>query len=102
MVLRRIGVLSLAKVLAVIYAGIGLVVGGMLSMFAVLGGIAGASRDAASGVVGLLIGVGAIFFAPIFYGVMGFLGGLLTAALYNGASSLMGGLELDLDPGTGS
>ncbi|HSL84069.1 MAG TPA: hypothetical protein VLF66_14955, partial [Thermoanaerobaculia bacterium] len=45
---------------------------------------------------GLLFGVGAVVLLPIFYGLMGFLAGLLTAALYNLAARVVGGLELEL------
>ena len=41
-------------------------------------------------------GVAAILILPILYGLLGFLGGMLTAALYNLVSGLAGGLEVDI------
>lgn len=96
MVLRRIGVLSLGKVLGVLYAGLGLLFGGLFSLFSLLGAAIGATQDAGGAAFAFLFGVGAIVFMPLFYGLIGFIGGLLTALLYNVAAGITGGLELDL------
>jgi hypothetical protein len=42
------------------------------------------------------MGVGAVIFFPIFYGVMGFVASLVGAWLYNIAAGIMGGIELDV------
>jgi len=46
----------------------------------------------------LFLGAGALVFAPIFYGIFGFITGLLYALFYNIVAALVGGLELNLQP----
>jgi hypothetical protein len=107
MILKRIGVLSGAKVFGAVYAGMGLVIGCIFSLFAMLqGAILGATSDLGGmgGAFGMLFGVGAIILFPIFYGLMGFLGGALGAFIYNLVSGFVGGLELTMaeKPGVGA
>jgi hypothetical protein len=45
-----------------------------------------------------MFGVGAIIFLPLFYGVLGLIGGALGAALYNLFAGLFGGIELETQP----
>lgn len=104
MILKRIGVLSLARVLGGLYAAIGLIVGvifSLASMLGALGGLAastGANTDEAAGaliaLIPLLFGVGAIVFFPLFYGLMGFAGGALAALLFNLLAGVFGGIEM--------
>jgi len=95
--ITRIGVLSLAKMLAVLYAFLGLLFGGILSLFSVMGAAmgGGASGDS-GGVVALLFGVGAVIILPIVYGCLGFVGGLIVAPIYNIVAGVMGGLEIEM------
>jgi len=97
MTLRRIDPLSLAKVGGLLYALIGLLIGALISLFAVAGAMS-IAQDASDEFVGLVFGVGAIFVLPVFYGAMGFVGGLLSAFLYNLAAKFVGGVVLDLEP----
>jgi hypothetical protein len=100
MVIKRIGVISCAKVMAVLYAGIGLVIGGLYALFALIGGGAmmasGASEGAVGGGVMMGLGLAMVVIAPIVYGLLGFLGGLLTAWLYNLAAGFAGGIEIEV------
>lgn len=48
--------------------------------------------------MGLLFGVGSVIFLPIFYGVLGFVFGLLTALLYNLVARFVGGIEVEVEP----
>jgi hypothetical protein len=105
MILQRIGVLSGAKVFGAVYAGMGLVVGCIFSLFAMLqGAIMGAASEfgGMGGAFGMLFGVGAIVLFPIFYGVLGFLVGALGAFIYNLVSGFVGGLELTMAEKPGS
>lgn len=98
MIIRRIGVLSLAKMLGALYGIVGLIFGVIVALFSLVGaGVGLVNEDAASGIFGAMFGVGAVILLPIFYGVMGFLGGALMAFLYNLVSGVAGGLELDVD-----
>ena len=72
-VIKRIGVLSAAKINGIIMLVLGLVIGvfyGVLMMFA--------------------------GFAPFLYGLMGFLGGAAGAFIYNVAVKHVGGIELEI------
>ena len=43
---------------------------------------------------GILFGIGSIITIPIFYGVMGFIFGMITAFIYNLVAGWIGGLEI--------
>lgn len=45
----------------------------------------------------MLFGVGAIIAVPVFYGIMGFIGGIIMAMLYNLTTGLIGGLEIEVE-----
>ena len=91
MVINRIGPLSAGKVAAVLYAGFGLIFGGIFSLVSMLGGFA--SEDAGGAMFGALFGVGAIVLLPILYGCMGFITAVVGAWLYNIAAGVAGGVE---------
>ena len=93
----RIGVLSLAKMLAVVYAFLGLFIGGVISLFSVMGAAMGrAAGGESGGAVALLFGAGAVIILPVFYGCIGFVGGLIVAPLYNLVAKVVGGIEIEL------
>lgn len=97
MVLNRVGPLSAGKLMAVLYALFGLIIGALMTLMAVMGG--GGSDPAAAdamGALGPMMGVGAIVILPILWGIFGFIGGLIGAFLYNIAAKIGGGVELDL------
>jgi hypothetical protein len=96
MTITRVGPLSVAKVAGILYVGIGLVFGCVVSAFAMIGGFAASAADAdGAGPMAALFGVGAIIFLPIFYGVLGFVGSLIMAWLFNLAAGLTGGIQVD-------
>jgi hypothetical protein len=45
--------------------------------------------------VGMLFGAGSIIILPICYGIIGFIGALLSAFIYNIAAKVTGGVEVD-------
>jgi len=99
MIVKRIGAMSLARITGLIYAGLGLVIGALFAMFAVLGGALGTVFGWSDGgpFVGIFLGAGAIVTLPILYGFFGFVGGLLIAFLYNLVAGSIGGLQLDVE-----
>jgi len=99
MIVKRVGPLSVAKNAAVLYAVLGLIVGGMFSLAAMAGafGAAGGENSGVAAGVAGLIGVGAIVIAPIFYACIGFIGAIIACALYNVVASMVGGIELDVE-----
>ena len=96
MVIRKVGIGSAVKVGGVLYALLGLVIGLCVALFAMLGlGLAAAQNDAPAW-FGPFFGVGAIIVLPIFYGVMGAIGGAVMGALYNLVAGITGGLEVEV------
>jgi hypothetical protein len=92
MIVQRIGVLSVGKMMGLTYAIIGFIPGVIVSLAA----LAGAGLGGGGGGAGLLFGVGAVIILPIFYGGIGFVGGIISAAIYNALVSVVGGIEIDL------
>ena len=97
MVLRSIGVLSCGKVLGTMYAAMGLIIGGIFSLLSMAGVAAGqANPEQPDGAVpAAIMGVGAVILLPILYGLMGFIGGIISAAIYNFIAAVVGGIELN-------
>ena len=97
MVIRKVGIGSVVKVSGVLYALLGLVIGFCFALFALVGfGAAAAANDEMPSWFGSLFGIGAIIILPIFYGVMGAIGGALMGALYNLVAGITGGLEIEV------
>jgi hypothetical protein len=98
MILKRVGVLSAAKIAGALYASMGLIIGCIIAVISALGaGFAAATQTSgAPGWMTALFGVGAVILLPILYGILGLVGGAIGAALYNLFSGLVGGLELEM------
>ena len=97
MVLKQVGALSCGKVLGILYALIGLLVGAVLSLVSIVGvAIGSAGGESLEAYLGMLFGVVAIVAMPLLYGGMGFISGLIGAALYNLVAGFVGGLEVEL------
>jgi len=92
MVVNRVGPLSCAKIVGLLYVILGLIMGAFVSLFAATmgGGVPG--RDPGNPVFGMA----AVVFFPVLYGVAGFVITLIAAWLYNGLAGLVGGVEIDL------
>jgi len=94
MVINRIGPVSCAKISGTLYAILGLLGGAFFSLFALAGGLG--SNRAGGAFAGAMLGVGAVVFLPICYGLIGFIGSLIAAWLYNVVAGLVGGVEIDV------
>jgi len=90
MVIHRVGPLSSAKVVGLLYTILGLAMGALFSLVAAVGGFGH------RGPAGAFFGVAAVVVLPVTYGVMGFVMTLIMAALYNALAKLVGGVEIDL------
>ena len=88
-VLKKIGVMSMAKLYGVIFAVMGLIAGIFMGLF---GALLAAFGSAAGG-----LGLAAIIVLPIIYGIMGFVSGAIGAFLYNLFAGWVGGIEVDLE-----
>lgn len=104
MIIRRLGVWSVARLYAGMMACVGVIAGILVAVMAMVGGLAGAmSADAgargaglAAGGLGALFGVGAIVLLPIGYGLLGLASGAIGAALYNLFAGMFGGIEVEV------
>jgi hypothetical protein len=100
-VIRSFGVVSMGKYLGILYAMLGLVVGviygGIMMIVGAIGASAGGEGSGALGALGIGGGIAAIIFAPIIYGFLGFIIGLLGTLLANLALKFSGGLEVEMD-----
>jgi len=98
--LKNIGVLSCGKVLGILYALLGLLIGLSIALVSLIGAVAstGSPQSGSDGLIfGTLFGVGTVIFLPISYGIIGFVGGLISALLYNLIARLVGGIELEIE-----
>ena len=88
--ITKIGALSLAKLLASMYALFGFLAGVFFSVFSMLG------IKTEAGNLGPAVGVAAIIVFPVLYAAMGFVGGLITASFFNLVSGWLGGIEIEI------
>jgi len=100
MVLRSIGVLSVGKVMGLMYATMGLFIGGCIALIA-LAGAAIPQPPQAQGPnpIAMMAGLGiaAIIVIPIVYGIIGFIVGIIGALIYNGLAAVVGGIEFNFE-----
>ena len=99
MVVKHVGPLSVGKICFAMYALIGLLAGLFIASFGFLLSNAAASNPDntwPAAMLGPFMGIGAIILFPIFYGVIGFIGGVIFAALYNVVARMMGGIEVEI------
>ncbi len=91
-VLKRVVPASAFKVGLVIYGFLGLSLGGFCTLIAIAGVHFGPHARIPFG----SLGVFAIILCPIIYGIIGGIGALIGAAIYNLASGIVGGLEVEI------
>ena len=91
-VVKKIGVLSFAKIEALLMAFIGLIEGILVALAAPSVQLASASDVPME----LKLGAWAILLLPIVYFVLGFVFGVIGSAIYNLFAKWVGGFELEL------
>jgi hypothetical protein len=94
MVITRVNALSVAKVAAVVYAGIGLIAGALFSLIGMVGFGAALAGVEGAGLMSTMFGIGAIIFMPICYAILGFIGSFIAASIFNFAAGITGGIEV--------
>ena len=88
--IRRIDVLSAAKICAAL-------IGGIMAFFGVFA-LLGAVIAALTGEMEVAMSMAAFgLFGPLFYAVVGFLMGALWSWIYNMVAGAMGGIEVELE-----
>jgi hypothetical protein len=99
MVIRRIGVGSVAKIAGLLYAVAGFLIGACFALAAMVGfGVGAANSDESMPLwLAPLFGVGAIIVLPILYGLLGAVFASLGAVIYNAVAGMVGGLRVEVE-----
>lgn len=93
MKLKRIGLLSYAKLMTLGMATFGLFYGLALALILKFGNAPVSAEDQILKTLGFWL----ILVAPIIYAIIGFIIGILTAWIYNIFASWVGGIELEFE-----
>jgi hypothetical protein len=100
--LKRIAPLQAGKMLGVLYASMGLIFLPFIALAAVVGTFAQQAQHAQSAfaapaviATGVMIGFGIML--PVVYGVIGFVFGVIGAAICNLIASWIGGIEVEVE-----
>jgi hypothetical protein len=91
--MKSVGVLSVAKIMGLIYGCMGLIFAPVFLLLGLLGSLAGAQKTPFAGIFGIVFAL----LMPVLYGVLGFICGAIGGLLYNLFAKLVGGFELELD-----
>src|SRR5512142_2857103 len=96
--IKSVGVLSVATVSGMCYGAMGLLLVPIFRLFAAIGFMA----PKQPGMPGFAPAFGIAFAvcAPVLYGAMGFVIGALGAFIYNLIAGWIGGVEIELEPGS--
>jgi hypothetical protein len=92
-IVKRVGVMSVAKIMGLVYACMGLIFAPFFLLFGLLGSLMGEEKTPFAGIFGVVFAI----LMPLVYGILGFIAGALGAALYNFFAKLVGGVEVELD-----
>ena len=100
--IRKLGVLSVAKIYAVMMLVISLLIaipyGLFIIIFSLIGaGSAGGDAALMLGGGGIVMGLAIMIGMPIMYAVMGFVFGALGALIYNVFAGMVGGIEIEVE-----
>jgi len=99
--IRKLGVLSVAKIYAVMMLVISLLISIPYGLFIMIFGAAmmgsGGQSGLAAGGGGIVIGLLVMVGLPIMYAVLGFVFGAIGALVYNIFSGLVGGIEIEVE-----
>jgi hypothetical protein len=92
-IIKSVGVLSVAKILGLIYGCMGLIFAPFFLLIGLVGSMAGQKSSPFAGI----FGVGFAVLMPVLYGAMGFVSGAIGALLYNLFARWAGGFELEME-----
>lgn len=103
--IRKLGILSVAKIYAVMALVMSLLIsipyGLFIIIFAIIGGAGAGQQDGLAGLAvgggGIVIGILVIIGIPIMYSIMGFVGGAISALVYNIFAGMVGGIEIEVE-----
>jgi hypothetical protein len=96
-IIKSVGVLSVAKILGLLYGCMGLIIAPLFLMMGLMGSALSQQNSPLAGIFGVGFGIGIAVLAPVLYGAMGFVMGAIGALLYNLFAKWVGGFELEMD-----
>jgi hypothetical protein len=96
-IIKSVGVLSVAKILGLLYGCMGLIIAPLFLLMGLMGSALGQQNSPLAGIFGVGFGIGIAVLAPVLYGAMGFIMGAIGALLYNLLAKWVGGLELEME-----
>ena len=103
MTIRRFSVFSVAKIQGLLGFVIGLLIGVLYGLFFMVFGAFMSSlaprgdSQAMGGAGSIVIGLLIMIAVPVFYGILGFIGGAIGALVYNLAAGVVGGVRFELE-----
>ena len=103
MTIRRFSVFSVAKIQGLLGLVIGLLIGILYGLFFMIFGALMSSMvprgdgQAIGGVGSVVGGLAMMVIIPVFYGILGFIGGAIGALIYNVAAGVVGGVRFELE-----
>lgn len=97
MIIRRIGVLSAAKVFGMLGLVLGFLLGLMMFVMTSLGGMAALAQEQSGAALMAGMGLLAIIVMPLIYGVFMFVAGAIQAFIYNVGARFVGGIEIEVE-----
>ena len=92
-IVKSVGVLSVAKIMGLIYSCMGLIFAPIFLLVGLMGSLVGQDKTPFAGIFGVVFAI----LMPVFYGVLGFIAGAIGALLYNLFAKWVGGFELELE-----
>lgn len=100
--IKKFGILSVAKIYALMMFVIALLIsipyGLFIIVFSLMGASVGSGNEAlALGGGGVVVGIVVMFAVPIFYAIIGFIGGIIGALVYNIFAGIVGGVEIEVE-----
>ena len=90
--IKSVGVLSVAKIMGVMYFALGLIFMPIFLLAGLAGMMAGGREAALGGITGLVLAI----MMPVLYGGLGFVMGAIMAFLYNLVAKWLGGIEVQV------
>jgi hypothetical protein len=91
-IVKSIGVLSVAKIMGLIYGCLGLILAPLFLLVGLLGSFAGQQKTPIAGIFGIVFAI----LMPVMYGLMGFIAGAIGELLYNVFAKLVADLSWSL------
>lgn len=92
-IIKSVGVLSVAKIMGLIYGSLGLIFAPFFLLVGVAGSMVGQNKSPFAGIFGVVFAI----LMPVLYGGMGFVTGAIGALLYNLFARWVGGFELEIE-----